>query len=114
MRNFFAIVLALNLMGCIQTRSVTLNVNPDPATRPKAIEVRTVGGKRHVLLKPEVRGDSLYGLVDGWSPKAATFALSEIESAQTAHPAHLKLLAIFLVVDIVVLYVLYNQMQWDF
>jgi hypothetical protein len=116
MPGFIAVVIALTLTGCVQTRPVTLNVNADPATRPKAIEVRTLAGKRHVLLKPEVRGDTLYGLFDHWSPKPAKFALSEIESAQTAQTVNRKLLAVLLMVDLIVLYVLYNQlshMQFD-
>ena len=83
LRSTISILFLAGITACHGTRSVTLNVNPDPSTRPTAVEIRTRSGPRFTVYGPEVRNDSVFGWFDEARTKPAALPVSDIESART-------------------------------
>ena len=81
-RNYGSVALAVLSIGCHSWKTVGVEPNPDPASRPSKIEITTASRGSFTVYYPEVREDSLHGWFDDARENPAGFSVKEINSAK--------------------------------
>jgi hypothetical protein len=79
------LLVGLSIMlttSCTTMQNVSLKENPNSATRPSQIDVRS-GGQSYVVYWPIVRGDSIHGWKDAVQTMPLSFAISDIQRARS-------------------------------
>ena len=79
-RSSILVVAATWTMGCVVSKNVKLDENPDPARRPAEVEL-TSRGTVYTVHWPEVKGDSLRGWNDRKRTLPVSFAISDVQRA---------------------------------